>query len=102
MSKLAKGLLAAGLIATMGLGLTGCGNMNLMDLNYDLHYAVVEENGQHVLHEVKSWTDSESDSVMFTTDCCDNYIWTTANTTVMYRDKPAESAYDVECGHNHE
>ena len=102
MNKFAKGLLAAGLIATMGLGLTGCGNKDMINWNYDLHYAVLEENGQHVLHEIKSWSDYESDSVTFKTECCDNYVWTTANSTIMYRDKPAESAYDVECGHNHE
>ena len=57
-------------------------------------------NGHNVLHKVKTWADSESDSVTVTTgDCCNNYIWSSVVKSNLYKEKPPEYAYDFECGH---
>ena len=95
--KVATVALAGALVLASTIGLTACGNKNIWDMNYTLRYVVVEENGQSVLHTIESWTDSESESVTFRTSCCENYIWTSANNSVLYESKPAEYAYDIEC-----
>ncbi len=93
--------LAAGLMLGATFAFTGC-NKDITDLHYEFEYAVIEENGQDVLHKVKSWKDSDSESFTITTDCCDNYIWSSANRGNLYKNKPARSAYDFECGHENE
>ena len=82
-------------------GCTGCGNHYAIDANYTLNYIVVEENGTHVLHTVKAWGDSESDSVVVTTECCGNYIWSSSNKSIMYQNMPNEGTYDTTCPHLH-
>ena len=96
----AIGLATATLAALMLPALTAC-NYDVLDMKYEFNYAVIEENGKSVLHEVKSWSDSESDSVTLSTKCCDNYIWTSANKAVMYKNKPSEDRYDTVCDHTH-
>ena len=98
----AAGLLAAAVATTAAFGLAGCGNYDLMDMHYELYYAVIEENGHQVLHQIEKWADSESESVTISTRCCGNYIWTSANRSVLYKSKPSEDAYDYECGHAHD
>ncbi len=99
---LALGLLASVIAATSTMAFAGCGNYRIIDMNYTMEYAVVEENGNHVLHHLQSWKDSDSESVTFTCVDCGNYIWTSANNSVVYKEKPAEYAYDFECNHDHE
>lgn len=97
-----KGLTCLGMAGVMfgaAMGMSGCGNMDVMDLHYTFHYVVTEENNQHVLHKVKSWSDSEGESVTISTECCGNYLWTSANKAVLYENKPDESSYDFECNH---
>ncbi len=81
---------------------SGCGNRNVFDnwgnSKNTFKYVVVEENGHNVLHQIGTWADSESESATFTTKCCDNYIWASANNAVFYQNKPSEYAYDFECG----
>ncbi len=82
---------------------TSClGNRNCLDgctnSTNTLHYVVIDEGGHHVLHTIESWSDSESDSAAFTTSCCGNYIWVTANNASLYRNKPPTYAYDFVCG----
>lgn len=96
--KIAIITLASALTLASMAGLTACGNMDLWDTNYTLRYAVLEENGHDVLHTIESWSDSESDSAMFRTSCCGNYIWTSVNKAVLYESKPSSDAYDYECG----
>ena len=95
-------LMLAGVMSTSVGALAGCNgcNKNVFDMNYKLEYIVVEENGNSILHKIKSWDDSESESVTARTECCNNYIWTSANNSVLYEKKPAEHAYDLECGLN--
>ena len=91
-------VLVTGFIAYSMASFTAC-NYDLGDwtkLRFD--YVVVEENGKNVLHEVEKWSDSESDSLTVTTSCCDNYIWTSSNKAVLYKNKPDARAYDVACG----
>ncbi len=95
---IALGLAAAAICASSTLALAGCGNKNYTKLNNDLHYIVIEENGHHVLHHIDTWNDSESESVTISCDRCHNYIWTSANVSPVYKDKPAAYAYDFECG----
>lgn len=83
--------------SSLGLFGCGCGNNDFWDMNYNLNYVVVDENDTHVLHKVDSWSDSESDSLTFKTSCCDNYVWTSANNSVLYKNKPAEHTYDKVC-----
>ena len=101
LKKIAYCTLAAGILLGPTLAFAGC-NMDVTDLHLEFHYAVIEENGQDVLHKVKKWADSDSESFTITTDCCDNYIWSSANRGNLYKNKPDSSAYDVECGHEHE
>ncbi len=100
--QIATALAASVLCATALVGLSGCGNRDIFDMNYNLNYVVIEENGQSVLHQISSWSDSESDSVTFHTSCCENYIWTSANKAVLYENKPDQEMYDFECSHVHE
>lgn len=102
MKKLIKSTIAAGLCATAGLTLASCGNKNWADMNFTLNYAVVEENGQNVLHKVKRWTDSESDSVCVETECCGNYVWTSVINASLYKNMPDRHTYDIECPHLHD
>ncbi len=90
--------LATGVVAVAALTFTSC-NKDITDLHYQFNYAVIEENGQDVLHKVKSWADSDSESFTIQTECCDNYIWSSANRGNLYKNKPDSSAYDVECEH---
>ena len=84
------------ILAASAVGLAGC-NKFVFDTNFKLNYAVIEENGQSVLHEIEQWSDSESDSVVFSCKKCGNYIWSSSNQTTVYRDKPKSYAYDTEC-----
>lgn len=92
-------ILLTSAVVTMAT-LTAC-NRNCMDgcssSTLTFKYIVIEENGHSVRHEVKSWSDSESDGLTVTTSCCDNYIWTSANKANIYRDEPPAYAYDLVC-----
>lgn len=92
----------AALLVPTTVGLTACGNMDMMDMHYTFHYVVIEENGEHVLHKVNKWADSESESVTISTQCCDNYIWTSSNRAVLYEKKPEAAAYDRACSQESE
>lgn len=94
---IALGLLASSIVATSTVALTGCGNMNIVDLNFTMNYIVVEENNINVLHKITKWTDSESESVSFSCPDCGNYVWTSSNTAVVYKNKPPKYAYQYEC-----
>ena len=84
------------MLLTMSL-LTAC-NMGLYDLNLKIGYVVLQENGHSVLHKVEKWYDTDSDSSAFKLACCGNYVWTSANLAIAYTEKPADYAYDFECG----
>ena len=92
--------MALGLSAAMVLGLSACGNAD-EKTDYETYYVVIEENGENVLHKTrgdsvnKRWTDI----VRINTDCCDNRIWTDMENCVIYKEKPAERAYDTVCEH---
>ena len=99
-TKLIAAACSAILLTTTPFVLAGCGNMDYFDHHFVLNYAVIEENGHNVLHKVKTWADSERDSVTVTTgDCCNNYIWSSVVKSNLYKEKPPEYAYDFECGH---
>lgn len=72
-------------------------NAGIVDFNLKINYVVLNENGNMVLHKVKTWYDTESDSASFKLSCCDNYIWTSSNVAIAYTNKPMEHAYDFEC-----
>lgn len=86
------------LIASLLLAFCACGNQDVFDSNYTMEYIVVRENDICVLHRVESWSDSESDSVTVTTACCGNYIWTSTNNATLYKNRPADHAFDLSCG----
>ena len=97
-----KGFIAVVLVLTLFV-MTACGNrMWFSDgVKNELNYILVsEQNGQTILHTVDKWADTESESAMFTTKCCNNYMWLSANNATFYKNKPthlAEGSY-TECG----
>lgn len=93
-----KRILLSLLALMLALLCMSCGNQDVFDTNYTMEYIVIYEGGAYVLHTVKSWSDSESDSVTVTTACCDNYIWTSTNNATLYKSKPADTAYTHACG----
>lgn len=94
---LIKKALAVSLCAGSVVSMSSCGNSNILDMNNNLNYIVIEENDVNVLHKVKNWTDASSDSVCVKTECCGNYIWTTVNKSILYENKPDEYSYDQVC-----
>ena len=76
------------LLVFVSLFCVGCGNMDFWDMNFILHYAVVKEGENYYIHKVESWSDSDSESVTIRCSCCGNYIWTSANSTVLYESEP--------------
>lgn len=91
------------LLLTSLLMFVGCGNMDVFDTNYTLNYIIVDEGGLlPTLHEVQSWSDSESDSDMVRTKCCKNYIWTSSNNSTLYENIPdylTEGVDYIKCSH---
>ena len=85
------------LAAVALMALTGCGNMDVFDTNYTMNYIVIREGNECTLHQVESWSDSESDSVTVRTACCGNYIWTSVNNATLYENEPAATAYTHVC-----
>ena len=83
--------------------LAACGNMDLLDTNFTIRYIVIKEsNGSPIMHEVRSWSDSESDAAMVRTDCCNNYIWTSSNNATLYESMPnylVEGIDYIQCNH---
>lgn len=75
---------------------TGC-NGKLIDWNYTYNWAIIEIGDKRVLHKIESWTDSDSESVMIRTACCDNEIWFSVNKGELYKNKPNSDLYDYEC-----
>ena len=103
MKKVIAGFVAAILLIVSALAFTGCGNMDVFDTNYTLNYIIVDEGGLlPILHKVKSWSDSDSDSAMVRTDCCENYIWTSSNNATLYEKIPdylTEGINYIKCSH---
>lgn len=93
-----KRILICLLAAVLVLLFVSCGNQDVFDTNYTMEYIVIHEGDNYVLHSVKSWSDSESDSVTVTTACCGNYIWTSVNNATLYRGRPADTAFTHVCG----
>lgn len=88
MKKFCVTVVSAILIAISFISLVGCNQM-LFDANLKLNYILIDEgNGVPILHEIQSWDDSDSDSISVKTKCCENYIWTSANKAIVYRDFP--------------
>lgn len=91
------------LLLTSLLMFVGCGNMDVFDTNYTLNYIIVDEGGLlPIMHEVQSWSDSESDSAMVRTKCCGNYIWTSSNNSTLYENIPdylTEGVDYIKCSH---
>lgn len=75
---------------------TGC-NVKLIDWNQTYNWAIIEVGDKRVLHKVSSWMDSESESAMIKTSCCDNEIWFSVNKGELYKNKPDSRLYDYEC-----
>lgn len=90
------------IMIVMLFSLSAC-NKAIVDWNLKFTYILIEEGeGLPVLHEIKSWNDSESDSATVTTKCCGNYIWTSANNATLYKEFPnylIENVDYVKCSH---
>ena len=59
-----KKLFAVGMI-TM-LMLTGCSNYQMVDLNYNYDYAVINIDGEYQKIEIKSWRDYDGEQLQIT------------------------------------
>jgi len=95
-----KKIIVCFLIFVMGLNLSGCfGNASITDgLTNDsntFHYALTHESGEYRLHEISKWSDSSSDALGITTKCCNNRIWTSYNSSILYKEKPVYLSEDV-------
>lgn len=103
MKKIIAGFIAAILLIISVFAFIGCGNMDVFDTNYTLNYIIVDECGLlPIMHEVQSWSDSESDSAMVRTKCCENYIWTSSNNATLYENIPdylTEGLNYIKCSH---
>lgn len=103
MKKIIAGFVATILLIVSALAFTGCGNMDVFDTNFTIRYIVIKEsNGLPIMHEVRSWSDSESDAAMVRTDCCNNYIWTSSNNATLYESMPSylvEGIDYIQCNH---
>ena len=103
MKKIIAGFVATILLIVSALAFTGCGNMDVFDTNFTIRYIVIKEsNGLPIMHEVRSWSDSESDAAMVRTDCCNNYIWTSSNNATLYESMPSylvEGIDYIRCNH---
>lgn len=93
MRKAASIALAASMAAGIGLMTTGCNKDYLDWTHLEFNYVVVDG----VLHEIASWSDSESDSVAITTKCCNDYILTSTNKSLMTKNKPLKPSYQYTC-----
>ena len=79
------------------LSFSGCNAKPFGDWNYTYNYAIIQVGNKRVLHKVSSWCDSESESAMIKTKCCNNEIWFSLNNGEMYKEKPDSKLYDYEC-----
>ena len=95
--------IGAVLLLTSLFMFVGCGNKDIFDMNYNLNYVLINEGGGlPVLHEVRSWSDADSDSATIRTDCCGNYIWTSSNNSTLYENIPdylTEGVDYIKCSH---
>lgn len=58
-----KRLLVAGMVATMGIGLTGC-NKQIIDTTWSYERAILSlPNGEVIEGKVSSWKDYDSDQI---------------------------------------
>lgn len=58
-----KRLLVAGMVAVMGIGLTGC-NKQMIDVTYSYERAILSlPNGEVIDGKVQSWKDYEGDQI---------------------------------------
>ena len=103
MKKIIAGFVASILLIISVFAFIGCGNMDVFDTNYTLNYIIVDEGGLlPIMHEIQSWSDSESDSAMVRTKCCENYIWTSSNNATLYENIPdylTDGLNYIKCSH---
>ena len=58
-----KRLLVAGMVAVMGIGLTGC-NKQIIDTTYSYERAILSlPNGEVIEGKISSWKDYEGDQI---------------------------------------
>ena len=101
--KFLLGIITTISILTSVFSFGGCGNMDVFDTNYTLNYIIINEGGLlPIMHKVQSWSDSDSDSAMVKTKCCNNYIWTSSNNATLYEKLPdylTEGLNYIKCSH---
>ena len=72
------------LMATMGLGLVGCGNYNMLDMNYTFDRAIIKlQNGEVLEVEVKKWTDYDGEQLQIETPDGKLYLTSSYNCTLI-------------------
>ena len=65
--------------------LTGCGNYQMIDLQYTYNYAIIQlQNGEIVEGEVESWTDYEGEQLQVKVNGV-MYLTNSYNCTLMYK-----------------
>lgn len=71
--------------------LVGCGNRAWISDKYKNEFTyilAIEPTGEVVLHTIKKWADSDSESITIQTACCDNYMWVSSNNATLYKEYP--------------
>lgn len=66
------------------LGLTGCGNRQLIDMNYNFNKAIIQlQNGEVVEVEVQSWNDYDGEQLQVTSTDGTVYLTSSYNCTLI-------------------
>jgi len=82
------------LVCCIAIGLTGCmgnsGNLTegMTNATNTFNYVLTFEAGEYHFHQVDRWKDSSSDALGITTKCCNNQLWTSYNSAILYTNKP--------------
>lgn len=73
------------MILVIALLLTGCGNYQMIDLQYTYNYAIIQlQNGEVVEGKVEQWTDYEGEQLQVTINGV-VYLTNSFNCTLMYK-----------------
>lgn len=74
------------ILPVLALGLAGCGNLDMFDMNYTYHYAITRwPDGTVKKIEVEQWSDYEGEQIqIISTD--GNIYLLSMNSTVLVRD----------------
>lgn len=79
-----KKIISLSVLFALCLGLTGCGNRQLIDMNYKFNKAIIQlQNGEVVEVEVRSWNDYDGEQLQVTSTDGTVYLTSSYNCTLI-------------------